>query len=431
MRPVRYLVTRRSSDEALLASVAHDRHPPIANQLPVLLLFTVSLLMALTLPSVVITSVTAVVWSVILIAVASAIAAVLPRIDPQGRYVLLVPAIDFVVIGVFRYGTGESASIFASLSILPVMWMASAPQRYNVLYAFLGVCTALLIPFLLGASLADLPAELARSLFSAMAFGLAAAVVNDLARLSRAHIRDLRARERATAEELEQASEVQRALQPTAGAHLEGYEFAGVCFPSRKIGGDFFDWYSAGGGIAFTLGDVMGKGMGAGIIAATVRAVVRSARSHDDLAVALDRASETLSSDLAATASFATMFHARLDESTGTVRYIDAGHGLTLHVRRDGTWSRLASGDLPVGIASDEPWTLQQLRLQPGDTLISCSDGILDLYDGSVDSLRHIAYIVSQSSDAANVLTRLSALIDDATTRDDDITLLVLNRLHE
>ena len=414
--------------ELSLAVVALQGRSPLVKQLPVALLFALSLAMTVVLPAVSVSSGAALIVAIVAMAAVTLFAAVLPRLDPAGRLVLLVPALDFLIIGVFRFATGQSLSIFASLVILPMVWMAFSSQRFTVIYAFTGVCAVFLVPFGLGASVADLPAELGRSFFAAVTFGLAAAVISDLARLSRRHIEDLRARERSTMAELERASEVQRALLPETRVQASCFEFAGVCLPANTIGGDFYDWYSAGSGTGFTLGDVMGKGVGAGIIAATLRAVVRSARNEADIAVALTRASEMFDRDLASTGAFATVFHARLDESTGIVRYVDAGHGLTLHVRGDGSWRRLASSDLPVGVSATESWTAQQLLLEPGDTLISCSDGILDLYDGTIESLRHIAYIVSVSSGAANVVTRVGALINDAKLRDDDITILVLRR---
>ncbi|MBO0984650.1 PP2C family protein-serine/threonine phosphatase [Rathayibacter sp. SD072] len=420
--------TRRASERAALAALSFEENTPFVKQLPVVTLFVLSLVMTVVLDFAEVTNASALVGAIALMASVTAFAAVLPRLDPTGRLVLLVPALDFLIAGVFRFATGEGQSIFASLAILPVIWVASSMRRLAPLAAFCGVSVTFLVPFALGARTENLHAELGRSVFAASAFAIAAAVVHGLARLARNHISSLRQREQRAVAELEGASAVQRALLPKSGAGAAGYEFAGVCLPATTIGGDFFDWYDAGRDTAFTLGDVMGKGVGAGIIAATVRAVVRSARNHTDLSVALDRASETLSSDLAETASFATMFHGRLNGSTGIVSYIDAGHGLTLHVHADGSWERITSHDMPVGIASDTPWTVARLRMLPGDVLISCSDGILDLYDGTVDSLRHIAYIVSLSAGASNVVTRISALIEDAETREDDIALLVLSR---
>lgn len=429
MRPV---LTRRRVrelppiDSLALTANGFDEQTPLVKQLPVLGLFLVAVALSVSVPTLVVTSATALVAAVLMMVAATALAAVMPRTDALGRVALVIPAIDFLAVGVLRFATGESASIFASLAVLPTVWVAAGPGRRHIALASLGVVAGLVLPFLLGSTLEENPNELARGVFSAGAFGLAALVVNELSRMARERVADISAREKLTHLELTQASAVQQALLPKERAELHGYAFAGVCLPSRAIGGDFFDWYDIQGGAAFTVGDVMGKGVGAGIIAATVRAVVRSARNHDDLAVAASRASESLASDLGDTASFATMFHARLDETTGVVRYLDAGHGLTLHVHADGTWDRLASHNLPVGIGEDA-WATAELVLLPGDSLVSCSDGILDLYDGRVESLRHVAALVSQSTDAADAVARISARAEGGAN-DDDVTVLVLRR---
>jgi len=415
-------------DSLAVSAIGLDEQSALVKQLPVLGLFAVAVLLSLLVPTITVSSPPALLAATILILMTTAIAAVLTRLGASGPILILVPGLDFIVIGVLRFATGESASIFASLAILPVVWVAALDGRRHIVYAFFGVVIGLVIPFVLGSTLEDNPNEIARGFFSALAFGLAAAVVNDLARLAREHVADIRAREHLTVIELEQASAVQRALLPKPATGAGDYDLAGICIPSRTIGGDFFDWYDVAGGTAFTVGDVMGKGVGAGIIAATVRAVVRSARNHDDLSVALDRASECLASDLGDTAAFATLFHARLDADTGMVRYVDAGHGLSLHVRADGTWERLASRNLPVGIWTDEPWVTSELQLRPGDALVSCSDGILDLYDGTVESLRHVAAIAAAATEASTAIGRIRDLADVSDSSDDDVTVLIVKR---
>jgi sigma-B regulation protein RsbU (phosphoserine phosphatase) len=425
----RLTVLRRSALPDLAAvSIGLDDQPPLVKQAPVATLFVIAVGLSVTVPTIEITDATALIAAAILMTVATVLAAVLPRVDPSQRAVFLVPALDFVVVGILRFATGESASIFASLVILPSVWIAAGAGRRNIVYAFLGICGALLVPFLLGSTLEENPNELARGLFSAAAFGLASAVVNDLARLARNHVADVRAREELTLVELRDGSAVQQALLPKPRSEPSDYDFAGMCLPAKSVGGDFFDWYDVPRGTAFTLCDVMGKGVGAGIIAATVRAVIRSAKSHDDLSVPLDRASNSLNSDLGELASFATLFHARLDEATGVVRYVDAGHGLSLHVRADGSWTRLSSPNLPVGIGNDEPWRTAEITLEPGDALISCSDGILDLYDGTVESLQHVVAIVASRSSADDVVARIRALAKGFDSNEDDITALVVTR---
>lgn len=414
-------------DSLALAAIALGERSALIKQLPVLALFIVAAVLSLALPTITISSPVAFAAAIAMMLVATVLAAVFHRTDVSDRAVLLVPAIDFAVVGVLRFATGESASIFASLAILPAVWIAAMPGRRFVVWAFLGVALGQLVPFLLGSSLEENPNELARTVFSAVAFGLAAAIVNDLARVARQHVADIASRERSTLLELEHASTVQRALLPKAGTHVADFGLAAVCVPSRAIGGDFFDWYDTAGGTAFTVGDVMGKGVGAGIIAATVRAVVRSARGERDLSVAVERASEALAADLGDAGAFATLFHARVDPLTGVVRYVDAGHGLSIVVRADGTWTRLPSRNLPVGIPVDEPWVVEELELAASEALVVCSDGVLELFEGDVGALGRIADLVAAERNADAVVGRIRALARDSDP-DDDVTVLVLRR---
>jgi sigma-B regulation protein RsbU (phosphoserine phosphatase) len=231
----RFTALRRSAGSNLSAvSIGLDDQPPLVKQAPVALLFVIAVVLSVTVPTIQITDGSALVAASILMAATTVLAAVLARIDPQQRAVFLVPALDFVVVGILRFATGESTSIFASLVILPSVWVAAGAGRRNVLYAFLGICGALLVPFLLGSTLADNPNELARGLFSAGAFGLASAVVNDLARLARNHVADVRAREELTLVELRDASTVQQALLPKPRTDTSHYDFAGICLPAKS-----------------------------------------------------------------------------------------------------------------------------------------------------------------------------------------------------
>ncbi len=138
-------------------------------------------------------------------------------------------------------------------------------------------------------------------------------------------------------DELARAAVVQQSLLPRETVRLSGYDVAGAFRPSRSVGGDFYDWYQTRDGMHFTFADAMGKGMGAALIAATVRAVMRSvADTPPAIDAAFGSASATIASDLDQSGSFVTMFHARLDSASGTLSYIDAGHGLALHVPAEG-----------------------------------------------------------------------------------------------
>jgi len=231
-----------------------------------------------------------------------------------------------------------------------------------------------------------------------------------------------------SAKDLDRAAEVQRGLSPKQLIDVSGYEVAGTCSPAHAVGGDFYDWYAVSGGAVFTLADVMGKGIGSAIIAATVRAVLRAESRVGAVGKSVSSAAATLDEDLSGTGTFVTLFHARLNKETGELRYIDAGHGLTLLVHADGRTDRLATTSFPLGVEINESWEEKSVILKPGDTLIAMSDGVLDIFDGTLTILDEIAALVRTSATAQAIVDEIAALAPRAFASD-DVTALVLRRL--
>ncbi|WP_233194974.1 PP2C family protein-serine/threonine phosphatase [Cryobacterium sp. M91] len=227
-------------------------------------------------------------------------------------------------------------------------------------------------------------------------------------------------------QELDRAAEVQRGLLPKKLVSLPGFEVAGGCAPALAVGGDFYDWYPVGEGAAFTLADVMGKGIGAAILAATVRAMLRAGSRLDDIRDVVQAAATTLEPDLEEAGSFVTLFHARLDMDTGVVRYIDAGHGLSLLLRADGTSERLATSGLPLGAEAEQEWIEESVQLGYGDVLVSVSDGVLDLFDGTLGALDKVAEIVRAAESAQAAIDQIMSMAGLVAT--DDVTVIVVSR---
>jgi Stage II sporulation protein E (SpoIIE)/GAF domain len=222
------------------------------------------------------------------------------------------------------------------------------------------------------------------------------------------------------------ADRVQQALRPRSIV-VPGYEVAGRCVPAHQIGGDFYDWHPVPGGLAITLGDVMGKGVGAGMLAAAVRASLRVSSDAGDPGASVGITDRVVASDFEAAESFATLFHSHLRTEDGRIRFIDAGHGLSIVVPRQGDFVRLESGNLPLGLMNDQVWQRHELVLQPGDTLVSVSDGVLDLYDGTLDSIVAVADIVRSAVTAQEIVDQLST-IALSVAAPDDVTVVALRR---
>ncbi|PZE29852.1 regulator [Curtobacterium sp. MCBD17_028] len=402
---------------------------PFLKQAPIAVLVALAAVLSVAVPQLAVSDHTGLAVSLVLTAIATLWASVVTaRSERLGALALLVPAVDFVALGVLRWATGSSASIFTALVVLPVVWFAATDGRRHVLYAMLGTAVVILTPFVFGISGSGRVTELIRLVVVLVVYTTVALVVNEFARQHATQLRLAAEREAAVTDEIDRAAAVQRSLLPQPLCSLPGYSVAGTCLPSATVGGDFFDWYRTDEGIAITLGDVMGKGVGAGLIAAAVRAVVRSSRRDPDPAAAIVRASEGLSTDVAdrgESTAFTTLFHARF--SGDVLRWADAGHGLSIVVREDGTHERLTTAHLPIGLGIDDAWQTMEIAIAPGDVLVTFSDGVLDLFGGGLDTIDQVAAIARRDPRPGAVVEALVAMARTAG-HDDDVTVVALRR---
>ncbi|WP_058750295.1 PP2C family protein-serine/threonine phosphatase [Curtobacterium oceanosedimentum] len=364
-------------------------------------------------------------WTGVLIAVVGlVVAAAAARWPAVMRIELVVPAMDFFAVGLLRYGTGDSRSVFTTIVALPLIWVAANPGRWNVLWPVLGTAGTLLLPYLIAPTNAQ-GSELVRLFTVVVVFGATAAVTNELARQAGLQLAAVQRRRRVAEGEIDRAALVQQSLLPTTAAGLpEELRAVGVCIPARTVGGDFYDWFPTPGGAAFTLGDVMGKGVGAGMIAAAVRSLIRSTVDESDPAVAVRRAATGLAtgtSDLTS-GQFTTCFHVRVDRD-GHARWVDAGHGLTVLRSADGTVRSLRSGHLPIGVGT--AWTAEDTFLEPGDVIVTVSDGVLDLFGGDLDSLDRFEAWVAERDHPQQVVDGIAELAH-AGDHPDDVTVLCI-----
>ena len=240
-------------------------------------------------------------------------------------------------------------------------------------------------------------------------------------------------RELQSTDDVERAATVQRQLLPPTLGDLPGYTVDALCLPAYAVGGDFYDHYPIKGGMIFTVADVMGKGLGAAILTAVVRSALRGgsravelAGIDTDLTGAVRAASLQILEDLNNTHSFVTLFHLNLTTEDGSVRYVDAGHGFAVLVRHDGTVQQLSGDGLPLGVLPDDRWITHNTSLQPGDSLVVASDGILDLV-GNGEDLDAALKFVAQHADPYDLCARVRALAASKATLD-DITIIAIRR---
>ncbi|MBX7450887.1 SpoIIE family protein phosphatase [Mycolicibacterium sp. 3033] len=246
-----------------------------------------------------------------------------------------------------------------------------------------------------------------------------------------AHFHDVTEAQRARRldrEELQRAADVQRALQPATSPTTPGWDYGMASTPARQVGGDFYDVRIHEPQVVISLGDVMGKGTGAGMLAAATRTALRSQDPGAGPSAGVAAAADLLDSDLDRAGAFVTLAHVHVDLNTGDFRFVDAGHGLHFVIRADsGRVERITSQDMPLGPGTQ--WNEGSGRLEPGDAMLLVSDGVLELWGGSLEQL-HTAIEQCCQQHGGDVQVGVEALCTKAWSSpdEDDATAVALRR---
>ncbi|MDU0367556.1 GAF domain-containing SpoIIE family protein phosphatase [Microbacterium sp. NPDC089180] len=206
----------------------------------------------------------------------------------------------------------------------------------------------------------------------------------------------------------------------------DGVGLASLAIPHGVVSGDSSGWQQVGGRVVVTLADVMGKGEAAGAVADALLGALQARRDMDPVQAMLSVEDEARA-DGRYRDVFATVFHAVVDAASGTVDFVDAGHGLTLVLHADGTSERLDSRNLPLGLRpADVTWEPGRVRVGRGDLLVSVSDGALDAYDSTLESLRMIGDDLRAAADTGGFFDELALKVSTHEV-DDDVTAVVLS----
>ncbi len=244
-----------------------------------------------------------------------------------------------------------------------------------------------------------------------------------------------------------QAAQVQRKLCAPRELRRGRFEMAGEIFPVRYISGDFYDVQELGEAIGLAVGDIAGKGLAAGLWFAHLVGLIRIHACPDfigagllpDPAAAVGAINHDLHR-LPCGPPMTSLFLGRLDLRRGELLYCNAGQPPALLLRRDGAVESLREGGPLLGAVPEASFRSGRVVIEPGDTLIGYSDGIVECRNRrgegfGVRRLLAAARSAGRSSASSILFTVLAAVQDFAGShpagRDDDFTLMVVRRLDE
>jgi len=180
--------------------------------------------------------------------------------------------------------------------------------------------------------------------------------------------------------ELALAQEVQARLLPDRPVSIDGLDCVGFCRPARSIGGDYYDLLPLKDGqFALTLGDVSGKGIPAAVMMASIQTLLRTLLQQDALHLAsvLTALNQTMY-ETSTPERYSMLFCGVVSQDRSTLTYVNAGHTLPFLLRCDGSVERLAGGGPPLALLPEISFVQISVRLEPEDTLVVFSDGIVE-----------------------------------------------------
>src|SRR5512139_434892 len=177
--------------------------------------------------------------------------------------------------------------------------------------------------------------------------------------------------------ELQMARDLQASLLPRETPELAGWDFAAYWQPARQVSGDFYDFIPTEQGIGVVIADVSDKGMPAALFIALSRTIVRASLIRSDSpADGMTQANRLICAD-SPNSMFVTLFSAQIAAS-GDLIYVNAGHNPPYLYHADDQPARLARTGMALGIDDTLRFEQHTAHLDPGDTLILYTDGILD-----------------------------------------------------
>ncbi|MEV0412856.1 SpoIIE family protein phosphatase [Streptomyces sp. NPDC050448] len=235
------------------------------------------------------------------------------------------------------------------------------------------------------------------------------------------------------------AEGLQRAMLPRRIPEVPGARIAvryRAARMGRDIGGDWYDVIPLGDGrVGVMIGDVEGHDTDAAAVMGQLRIVLRAyiAEGHPP-GTAMARASTFLRE--LETERFATCTYAEVDLNTGMLQMVRAGHLDPVVRRGDGTCHRVqVAGGLPLGLPPREKsgtgsgYPVTSFELHPGDTLVLCTDGLLERPDRAPEAgMRELMEAVHTGPvDVEELADVLCNLVGDAGAGD-DMALLLLRR---
>ncbi|MAJ60627.1 MAG: hypothetical protein CBC48_11715 [bacterium TMED88] len=246
--------------------------------------------------------------------------------------------------------------------------------------------------------------------------------------------------------QLSSAGTIQQSFLVKSPPVLDSIDLSLFMKPAYNAGGDWYDTFSVGNKLFLVIADVCDKGVPAALFMSVFRSLIRyDAVSRDtwdlsdveireQMVDVITHVNEYMSKNHGESVMFATVLFIALDQNSGNLSYISAGHESPLIFTPSLECIQLDTTGPAVGIFPNSVYVANSLNIPRGSHFIGFTDGVIDARNQSdesfgVDYLIRLCFrLLSESPDMKSeelmetITSELLAHIGDAS-QFDDITL--------
>lgn len=238
--------------------------------------------------------------------------------------------------------------------------------------------------------------------------------------------------------ELQLALEIQKNLLPDKNPNIKNYDIVGCSYPSRHVGGDYFDFiHISSTELLIAIADVSGKGMPAALLMANVQAALKVLSPlHFSLKELIERLNSIVFQNTSPD-KFVTFFCGILNTKNNNFHYLNAGHNPPILLRENGSIEYLSEGGIILGISDNTfPYTEGDVTLNYDDLLLLYTDGVTEALnldkeefgeEKLIDTMKDIKNLKSEE-----ILLKISEELKNFskdTTQSDDITMVSIKKM--